>query len=424
MSSQRLEDLFIQKLSEKYPLTERGMKQAFAKFDSSKDGLLDLNEIFVFIKNLLNGIPVKDVEKLVRRYDRDGDGKISFEEFFFLITNKDALPDEPSPAERSEDDFSPLQPTPRETASAWGSEPSEPHSARSMYSEGDARSEGGSERSAVGSEASSRISASDRHAVESRAALYLRNLRTFLTRRAVQMRDEGKVSVHQRLGMHSSELIETIAKGLLAKAFQPYLFLVNKSRVSDYCVSRSDFTRVLRSFVFPGMTSPQTVVIDYIFALCCPPTPAPLSEKLASPTALMTAVFPPPRPLAAVAPSDAGALIRDGQVVDKPALSSDSLMPRRREVGRGPLQAKDSALPLAVNDLPLKFIRYVCLLHKNYWIALIIIIVQSKEPHESAGLHHHRRRHTQPLQPAAELHLRARPRIRVLYESTRLWVDI
>ena len=358
MSTQRLESLFIQKLSEKYPLTERGIKQAFAKLDSSKDGMLDMKEIFVFMKNLLNGIPVNEVEKLARRFDRDGDGKISFEEFYFLITNKDALPDESTPNDESEEDFTPRHPTPRETGSAWDSEPSEPHSARSTYSEADVRSEVGSERSAAGSEASSRISASDRHAVESRAALFLRNLRTFLTRRAVQMRDEGKVSVHQRLGMHSSELIETIAKGLLAKAFQPYLYLVNKSRVSDYCVSRSDFTRVLRSFVFPGVTTPQTVVIDYIFVLCCPSSPAPLTEKLASPTALMTAVFPPPRPLAAVAPSDAGALIHDGQVVDRPMLSNDSIMPRRREVGRGPLQAKDSSLPLAVNDLPLKFIRY------------------------------------------------------------------
>jgi hypothetical protein len=32
-------------------------------------------------------------------------------------------------------------------------------------------------------------------------------------------------------------------------------------------------------------------------------------------------------------------------------------MPRRAEVGRGPLINKDSCVPLAVSDLPMKFVR-------------------------------------------------------------------
>lgn len=356
MSSRRLEDLFIEKLSEKFPITERGIKQAFSKFDRSKDGLLDMREVNSLMRNLLNGIPARDIESLARRFDQDGDGKVSYEEFFYLITHRDAIAEPASPEESSEEDSIPT-PLRGDHRSVWGSEPSEPQSARSTFSDADVQSELGSERSLAVSQASSRISVTDRHAIESRAALFLRNLKTSLLRRASQMRDEGKVSVHQRLGMHSSELIETIAKGLLTRAFKPYVFLDGKPRVSDYCVSRSDFTRVLRSFVFPGTPTPQTVVIDYIFVLCCSPSNLPASEKLASPTALITAVFPPPRPLVAVAPSDAGVLIRDGQVIDKPALSNDSIMPLRKEVGRGPMQSKDASLPLAVTNLPLKFIR-------------------------------------------------------------------
>lgn len=82
-----LETLFIEKLQEKYKLNLRDVKRAFARFDLDHNGLLDLRELAGGIAMFLNGVKQEQLQELVRRYDINGDGKISYEEFLqFLQT--------------------------------------------------------------------------------------------------------------------------------------------------------------------------------------------------------------------------------------------------------------------------------------------------------------------------------------------------
>lgn len=86
-----LETLFIEKLQEKYKLNMRDLKRAFSRFDKDNNGLLDLHELVDGFKLFLNGVRESQIAELVSKYDMNGDGKISFEEFLHFLTSRTAI---------------------------------------------------------------------------------------------------------------------------------------------------------------------------------------------------------------------------------------------------------------------------------------------------------------------------------------------
>ena len=86
-----LETLFIDKLQEKYKLNKKDLKRAFSKFDKDNNGLLDLYELTKGIQLFLNGVKESQVQQLVQKYDKNGDGKISYDEFLYFLTTRSAI---------------------------------------------------------------------------------------------------------------------------------------------------------------------------------------------------------------------------------------------------------------------------------------------------------------------------------------------
>ena len=84
-----LENMFIEKLQDKYGLTERGISKALGSFDSDNDGFLSVGELTKAISVLVNGVEAGLIEKLVRLYDIDHDGVIRMPEFNkYLLSRK------------------------------------------------------------------------------------------------------------------------------------------------------------------------------------------------------------------------------------------------------------------------------------------------------------------------------------------------
>ena len=77
-------------MSLKFDLTERGIKKAFSSYDRDRNGLLSLQEMINAVQVYLNGIPRKDIKILMKCYDINGDGYISFEEFHSMLSSRSA----------------------------------------------------------------------------------------------------------------------------------------------------------------------------------------------------------------------------------------------------------------------------------------------------------------------------------------------
>ena len=87
-----LEKLFLDKLQEKYKLNERDLKKAFSGFDTNQNGLLEVDEIGGLVNQILNGISAGQIQALLDRFDVNGDGQITYEEFLaYLLERKDAM---------------------------------------------------------------------------------------------------------------------------------------------------------------------------------------------------------------------------------------------------------------------------------------------------------------------------------------------
>lgn len=68
------------------------LKDAFLSYDENRNGLLDPREVRTFFRDFHENIAENDVDRLFKKFDTDGNGTISFDEFvgmaYVLITDK------------------------------------------------------------------------------------------------------------------------------------------------------------------------------------------------------------------------------------------------------------------------------------------------------------------------------------------------
>lgn len=62
------------------------MFQLFDMLDSSKTGLLNADSLFEGLQRVDNEITKEEVENVLKKLDKDGNGEIDFDEFLFHMT--------------------------------------------------------------------------------------------------------------------------------------------------------------------------------------------------------------------------------------------------------------------------------------------------------------------------------------------------
>ncbi|KAK7696559.1 Calcineurin subunit B [Cerrena zonata] len=75
---------------------EEKLRFAFKVYDMDRDGFISNGELFLVLKmmvgnNLKDGQLQQIVDKTIMEADKDGDGKLSFEEFVMMVSNTDIV---------------------------------------------------------------------------------------------------------------------------------------------------------------------------------------------------------------------------------------------------------------------------------------------------------------------------------------------
>lgn len=385
LSPQVVESLFLEKLLEKYKLNARDIKKAFLNYDKDNNGLLDLDELQSFISMYLNGVKNTDIANLVSRYDLNGDGKISYEELLHLFTTRSATTGIKGMATVKPKANEITTPTSRQRQQQVShinleKPTSLANSPVSKYDDNrnDDNSSMGEDNISVisssvrsnacvsvnssraaSSEIQSVLDTSDPKHLEYRAKMALQNLRSILTKKAIELRSQGKVQ--NRLTMTTPQLLESVACKILLKEFSKY---EEATKVSVKGIDRvigvdfHVFCDAITRYSAPGTGRIRDEVLEFIFSLCI--IDNTVNPPEASPYELMTLLF-----------GKVPTSILDG--MQKMKVSSVSTIPLvakidegRQLVGVGPfkdpdsnsyeLNKADSLANTAAVTVPLRFI--------------------------------------------------------------------
>ncbi|KAI0494935.1 hypothetical protein KFK09_025081 [Dendrobium nobile] len=72
---------FLNLMTSKTNVTEKGLRDAFNMFDKDQDGFISAAELGQVMANLGQKLTDEDLNEMISQIDLDGDGKISYDEF-------------------------------------------------------------------------------------------------------------------------------------------------------------------------------------------------------------------------------------------------------------------------------------------------------------------------------------------------------
>jgi WD40 repeat protein len=244
MTVDELEKIFVNKLSEKYQLTDRDLQRAFKRFDRDGNGYLNLQELTDAIRLFLNGIDDSLVAELAHVYDVDGDGQISVVEFTSNLLTRSSNPTAIPPRVQS--------------------------STRQYETRGD--QEAGSTTAAI----QTRPSREDTNPMIYQAKIFLQNMKAILCSKANALIKADQIPLRRRLMSHHDELVEQLAQEILIKEFQPSS---SKAKApSANLMNQSLFNSIMKKYTYPGAAPPDDSLLRYLFQSCCPAS-EPASSK-------------------------------------------------------------------------------------------------------------------------------------------------
>ena len=64
------------------------MKKVFKLFDEEGNGYVELKDLTRIAKELSENMDEMELKEMIERADSDGDGKVSFEDFYEIMTKK------------------------------------------------------------------------------------------------------------------------------------------------------------------------------------------------------------------------------------------------------------------------------------------------------------------------------------------------
>lgn len=212
----------------------------------------------------LNGVDKRRVVELVQRYDVDGDGHISLDEFSGFLMSRNS-------ADQSEWMRVDHLVAPRSGSSVGRTASLAPSHPRRQAFEEEAPDPARSE--------------------QYEAQVYLQQLRGHLTKLILDKREAGGISFDERKEHKTSRLVQVQARAHIRKLFAQY---ISPPAASDppsapRGVSAASFARVLRRVNIPGMAPPADEVLSLLAASCAFISSS--GEQLSSPEALVDLMF-------------------------------------------------------------------------------------------------------------------------------------
>jgi hypothetical protein len=176
LSLKDLEGILIEKLSQRYKITKSDMKRVFSQADSDKSGFLNLEELLNIFERFLVGVNRSKIEELISCYDINGDGFLSFDDFFDFLKNRNATR---SPHGRNHSYLTTVKENPDNVSSEF-----DPSCARELHC---------------------------------RVTMFLQNLRSYLLQKGQKIRK--KEVIENRLMVHSHQLAVHVGQEALLRIF-------------------------------------------------------------------------------------------------------------------------------------------------------------------------------------------------------------